>query len=78
MEPLSHFERAFSCPGAANPGIRPGEPLRPTDTQHMCSLVRALGEGGKRTGMEGKGAEECTTSGEAGDVDGRGLRKQKR
>lgn len=46
------FKRAFSCRGAANPGIRPGEPLRPTDTQHMCSLARALREGGEWNGEE--------------------------
>lgn len=52
MEPLSRFKGAFSCRGAANPGIRLGEPLRPTDTQHMCSLARALGERGERNGEE--------------------------
>lgn len=63
MELLSRFKRTFSCRGAANPGIRPGEPLHPTDTQHMCSLARALREGGKRNGGKGRGAEECTTRG---------------
>lgn len=53
MEPLSRFLKERSAVEA--PPIQASarvKPLRPTDTQHMCSLARALGEAGEGSGEQ--------------------------
>lgn len=79
MEPLSRFLKERSAVEA--PPIQASarvNPLRPTDTQHMCSLARALGEGGERNGTERQRSrrEQEEEGREEGDADG-GSRQEK-
>lgn len=80
MEPLSRFLKERSAVEA--PPIQASarvNPLRPTDTQHMCSLARALGEGGERNGTERQRSRREHEEGrEEGDADGGGRVKKRK
>lgn len=85
MEPLSRFLKERSAVEA--PPIQASarvNPLRPTDTQHMCSLARALGEGGERNGTERQrsrreheeGREEGDAAGGVASRKGRNMKRR--